>query len=329
MDEMNVDLRTARRRFSLVGFAFSALIAVALLAQVGLLLAEKLIWGDAEPAGGASWWMWLQTFLPMYLLAFPACMLLFKVGIPASPIPRRSLTLKEFLTLIPICFCLMYGGNLVGTVLSMLLSGGQAVNTVQEYAMDQSFLKVLMMAILAPLLEELICRKLLIDRIGCYGEKLTVLLSGLIFGLLHQNLFQFFYAFALGSVFGFVYLRTGKLRYTVILHAIVNFLGAVVAPAVLSLVDMEAIEKLSTGEATVEQLLSILPGYLILMTYSGILMGLSVFGVVLLILKLRRLTWNPTAAQLPRKQGLKAAFLNVGMILYIVICLIMTVLALF
>ena len=36
MDEMNVDLRTARRRFSLVGFAFSALIAVALLAQVGL-----------------------------------------------------------------------------------------------------------------------------------------------------------------------------------------------------------------------------------------------------------------------------------------------------
>ena len=149
------------------------------------------------------------------------------------------------------------------------------------------------MVILAPLLEELICRKLLIDRTVRYGEKLSVLMSGLIFGLLHQNLFQFFYAFALGSVFAYVYVRTGRIRYTIILHAIVNFLGAVVAPAVLSVLNMDALEKLEAGEISVELLMEILPGYLVLMAYSTVLMGLSVFGLVLLILKLRgKLLWK-------------------------------------
>lgn len=328
MDELNVDLRTAKRRFSMVGFAFVALVAAAILAQLLLLAVEKLIWGEAEPAAGASWWMWLQTFVPMYLVAFPVCFLMLRLGVPARAPERRSLTVRQFLMAIPICFCLMYGGNLVGTLLSLLLSGGTAVNAVQEYAMDQSPLKILVMVILAPLLEELICRKLLIDRIGRYGEKLTVLLSGLIFGLLHQNLFQFFYAFALGAVFAYIYIRTGKLRYTVILHAIINFMGSVIAPFVLSLLDMDAVNRLAGGQGSMEELLAILPGYLVLMAYSGVLLGLSVFGLVLLILKARRLPWKITAEQLPRQQALKAAFVNVGMIVYIALCLVMTVLAL-
>jgi hypothetical protein len=223
----------------------------------------------------------------------------------------------------------MYGGNLVGTVLSMLLSGGQAVNGIQEFAMDQSPLKILVMVVLAPLLEELICRKLLIDRIGQYGEKLAVLMSGLIFGLLHQNLFQFFYAFALGAIFAYIYIRSGKLRYTVIFHAIINFMGAVIAPFVTSLVDWEAIEQLGTGqEIQPEQMLEILPGYLAMQAYTMVLIGLSILGLVLLIIKLRKLDWTPMPRQLPRKEALKAAFVNAGMIVYIVLCLIMMVLAL-
>lgn len=326
MDETQARLRGTRRSYCVAGFSFVLLFAVANLAQLAMeLVFRGPQWNWLTKY---SWWTWVSAFAPMYLFAFPAGILLLHV-IPGKAPEDQRLTPKQFWTLIPICFCLMYAGNLVGTLLSLLLSGGQAVNQIEDLAMDHSPLKILVMVILAPVLEELICRKLLIDRTVRYGEKLSVLMSGLIFGLLHQNLYQFFYAFALGSLFAYVYVRTGRVRYTMILHAIVNFLGSVVAPAIVSLVDMEAINELSAGNASIELLMEILPGYAVLMLYSMALMGVSVFGLVLLIIKARRLVWKEAAQQLPRKMSLKAAFLNAGMIVYILICLIMTVLALF
>jgi membrane protease YdiL (CAAX protease family) len=326
MEENTLQTRGVKRSLSVVGFAFSVLIAVALAAQFAILLVPKLLGLDA--LSQKSWWTWVCASVPMYLFAFPACCLMLHI-LPGKAPESQKLTVRQFLTLIPISFCLMYAGNLVGTLLSLALSGGQAQNAIAEYAMDQSPFKILVMVILAPLLEELICRKLLIDRTVRYGEKLSVLMSGLIFGLLHQNLFQFFYAFALGSLFAYVYVRTGRVRYTVILHAIVNFLGAVVAPAVISLLNMDAINELAEGEASMELLIEILPGYLVLMAYGTVLLGLSVLGLVLLILKRRKLVWKETEQQLPGKLALKSAFMNVGMIVYILICLVMIVLALF
>lgn len=324
MEERISPLRSVRKSFSVVGYAFALLIAVATTVKLAFLtLPEVMGWDGLTEQ---SWWTWVCASAPMYLFAFPACFLMLRI-LPGQAPEQHKLSLKQFLTLIPICFCMMYAGNLIGTFLSMLLSGGNAVNALNDYAMDDSPLKILVMVILAPLLEELICRKLLIDRIACYGEKLSVLMSGLIFGLLHQNLFQFFYAFALGSLFGYVYIRTGRLRYSVILHTGINFLGAVVAPAVLSLLNMDAINELAEGTVSIELLLEILPGYTVLMTYATILLGVSVFGLVLLILKLRHLTWKET--QFAFKPTLKASILNVGMIVYSVVCLLMIVLALF
>jgi len=324
MEEQVLQLRSARKSFSVIGFAFTLLIAVATVAQLAFVLIPKFMGWDGLTE--QSWWIWVCASAPMYLFAFPACCLMLLIVPGQTPEPHK-LTPKQFLTLIPMCFCMMYAGNLIGTVLSMILSGGNAVNALNDYAMDNSPLKILVMVILAPLLEELICRKLLIDRTAHYGEKLSVLMSGLIFGLLHQNLFQFFYAFALGSLFAYVYIRTGRIHYTIILHAFINFLGAVVAPAVLSLLNMDAINELAEGNISPELLMEILPGYLVLMIYATALLGMSVFGLVLLILKLRRLTWK--GGLLPFKAALKPALLNAGMIVYSLICLVMIVLALF
>ena len=185
------------------------------------------------------------------------------------------------------------------------------------------------MVILAPLVEEWICRKLLIDRIGCYGEKLSVLMSGLIFGLLHQNLFQFFYAFAVGCLFAYVYVRTGRIWYTVVLHAIVNFLGAVVAPVIMSLSPEETTAETVTEMVNLGDSLKELLSALLVSAYGMCLLGFSIFGLVLIIRQRKKLAWNESDNQLSRKQAMKAAFLNAGMIIYVIICLAMTVLALF
>ena len=323
MDETSVQLRSARRSYSIIGFGFVALIAVAFAAQFGLAYLPVI--PGLEDLSEKFWWNWIVTFVPMYLLAFPACCLILKC-IPAQVLEQKSLTKKQFWMLIPICFCLTYAGNLVGTLLSLIFSGGEAMNPLNDYAMDQSPLKILVMVILAPLLEELICRKLIIDRTVRYGEKVSVLMSGLIFGLLHQNLFQFFYAFAVGCLFAYVYVRTGRLRYTVALHAIINFLGAVIAPLILSVMPEDALTGMITENALPGDMKELLAMTLV-SGYSMLQMGLAVFGLVLLILKRRSLIWEEK--QLPETASLKAALLNVGMILYTAICLIMMVLVLF
>lgn len=217
----------------------------------------------------------------------------------------------------------MYGGNLIGTGLSMLLSGGKAENAVAEVAMDQSFLKVLVMVILAPLVEEYICRKQIIDRTRQYGEKTAVLLSGLTLALLHQNFFQFFYAFGLGLIFAYIYTRTGKLRYSVVFHMIINFMGSVVAPWILTLVDLDALSNLDPN-ATDAELMGVLgqflPGFALYMLYALFLMGMALAGLILLILKFRKLIWHPAAEELPKGTAFKTVYLNVGMVIYVLLC---------
>jgi membrane protease YdiL (CAAX protease family) len=328
MEEKRYRLSHLRRSFSLIGFAFSLLIAVAFAVQLAfVVVSRRLGFGGLK---NQSWWSWVCIAVSMYLFAFPACFLLLR-KLPAEPPEKHSLTVKQFLTLIPICFCLMYGGNLLGNWLSGILSGGNAVNSLDSYVMDTGFLKILVMVLLAPLLEELICRKLVLDRIACYGEKISVLMSGLIFGLLHQNLFQFFYAFALGCLFGYVYIRTGRIRYTIILHTMINFLGAVVAPALINMLSSDAMTVIMSepdaANLTTEIMMEAAPALLVLSLYSTALIVLSVLGLALLIIKYRQLTWKEPP--LPFSLALRGSFLNFGMIFYSLICLTATLLDLF
>ena len=330
MDELTYDLAPAKKTFSRVGFALCAIIVISTVLQVLFLTVPELIWGSDNWLSTSSWGMWITTFVPIYLVAIPVGILIMG-KLPAQAPQVNRLEGKRFFVFLPICFCLMYGGNIIGTFLSLILSSGQAQNTVAEYAMDNNPLKVLVMVILAPLLEEYVCRKQIIDRTRQYGEKTAVFLSALCFGLLHQNLFQFFYAFALGLVFAYIYTRTGRLRYTVLLHSIVNFMGSVVAPWILSLLNTDAFNRLDPN-ATTDELLAlyakILPGLAVSMLYSTFLMGMSIAGLVLLIVRRKRAVWEEAENQLPKGSRFKTVYLNAGMLLYILLCLSSFVLAL-
>ena len=74
----------------------------------------------------------------------------------------------------------------------------------------------------APVFEELIFRKLMLDRLAPYGEKTAIFFTALIFGMAHQNGMQFFLAFFIGLLFAVIYLHTGRIIYSMILHCIIN-----------------------------------------------------------------------------------------------------------
>ena len=330
MDESTYELSPARKTFSRIGLALSAILVIATLCQLLWFAVPTAIWGEDNGVSASSWWLWLGTIVPLYLIAIPVGLLILR-KLPAQAPEDHKLGAEKILVLLPICFCLMYSGNLIGNFLSMLLSGGTAQNAVLDYAMDTNPLKVVVMVILAPLLEEYVCRKQIIDRTRQYGEKTAVFLSALVFGLLHQNLFQFFYAFGLGLVFAYIYVRTGRLRYPVLLHGIINFMGAVVAPWILSLIDMEALAAMDPNappEQVMALLQQILPGLMLMTLYSMLLIGMSIAGLVLIVTKRHQLIWKEAPAQLPEDTAAKTVYLNVGMILYILLCVASFVLAL-
>ena len=327
MDEQLPDSKILRRTYSYVGVCYTVLLIVSTIAQLATAWMPYWIGGAQNALSQTPWWTWVCMTLPLYAVAMPLCYLMMR-RLPAEAPEKHPLSARQILALIPICVCVMYAGNLVGSLLSLLLSGGEAQNAVAELAMDNHPLKFVMMVIAAPVFEELICRKVLLDRVKQYGELLSAVMSGAIFGLLHQNFFQFFYAFGLGFVFSWIYLRCGRIVVSMLFHMGINFLGAVVAPAVVSLVDLEALEALNIATVTAEQLIQILPGYLLLLAYSFMMIALSVTGLIVFLYNRKHLTWQPTAWDLPLKTTLKPSLLNIGMIVYILSCAAMFVFSL-
>ena len=83
---------------------------------------------------------------------------------------------------------------------------------------------------IAPVCEELLFRRLLLERLRPYGERFALWASALCFGLFHGNFSQFFYACAIGVLFAGVVLKTGRLRQAMLLHALINFVGTGLIP---------------------------------------------------------------------------------------------------
>ena len=223
----------ARRQFSRIGLMFLVGTALIYGVQFGASAIANAI--NPDLLSSTSYAL-LIVMIPMYVIAMPIMALLIK-RIPAVTLPKKHMTFGQWLIAFLMCYGAMYVSNYTGLILTQLISilkGSPVTNTMLEVATSSNlWVNLFIMVLCAPVAEELIFRKLLIDRLAQYGEGVAVLFSGLMFGLFHGNLNQFVYAFVLGLCFGFIYVKTGNIRYTIGLHMLVNFLGSVLGVAIL------------------------------------------------------------------------------------------------
>lgn len=86
--------------------------------------------------------------------------------------------------------------------------------------------------VLAPLSEELVCRGVVLRLAGKVSAKFWVanVIQALGFGILHGNLVQGIYAFALGLVLGALYGRFRNIWLCMLLHAVMNASSMLVEP---------------------------------------------------------------------------------------------------
>lgn len=310
----------ARKRFSSVGMACF----VILIVSSGIQIAAAVLTGVFAPQiYEASWFMWVLTFAPIYFIAVPIGLLMMK-RIPKEQLEQRRMSAGQLAVCLIMCICIMYVGNLLGNMVMMLIqtnAGISVPNMLEAYVFgDGMALKIICIVFLSPIIEELVFRKQIIDRLHRYGEGVAIFASALLFGLFHGNLYQFFYAFGLGLMLAYVYVRTGRLRYSVILHMIINLLGSVIGPWFVQGLDLEAMQNMnSLSPQALGSLLT--PQFLLYMMYVLALFVCTIAGFVLLIVKRKSFFLKQTNEQLPKTRRFKTVFLNPGMILMLIACL--------
>ena len=88
------------------------------------------------------------------------------------------------------------------------------------------FLLVLMSTVAVPaLVEEFACRGIVLGMLQKYGDGFAIMVSSIIFGLIHGNFEQMPFAFLVGLVLGFIRIKTGSLWICCLVHAFNNFIS--------------------------------------------------------------------------------------------------------
>ena len=90
---------------------------------------------------------------------------------------------------------------------------------------------LLSVSIYAPLFEEWLCRGIVLR--GLLNNNMSpskaIIISSVFFAILHMNPWQAIPAFLLGSLFGYVYYKTGSLKLTMLMHCVNNTMAALLS----------------------------------------------------------------------------------------------------
>lgn len=246
-------------------------------------------------------------------------------AVPAAPaeVPYRF-GFGKWLKAFAIGIFFMYTGNIVGTLLASLLGGAAAAQNPLTNLMSGSSvaLQLLVTCILAPIFEEFIFRRCLIDRLRRHGEKLAIATSAVCFGLFHGNLQQFIYAMLLGFVLGYVYTRTGKLRYTILLHMAINTMGNLASILLLRSGIMEMIDPAdpAAAEAVIAQHPEMAGKLAVVGLFLIVILLLFITGLVLFLLSIKKLIFRPAEEELPQGTAFRTVWFNAGMAVFVLLC---------
>lgn len=318
--------KAARRNFSKLGFIYVAGIVVLYV----LVYAIKQVILGLNPAilDDSDLSLLLLSILPMYLAVFPLIVVLLKKSVPAVKPRKRRMSAGQYILALIVCIGLAYASNFVGILITTI------VGLIRQTTVDNSILSVatnvspitilFYMVILAPIMEEFMFRKMIVDHTMQYGKGISILLSGLMFGLFHGNLNQFVYAFSIGCFLAFIYVRTGNLKITISMHMFFNFMGGFVATNLLKYLHLDEYMAALESGSDVGAAMSVIGDNLLAwgcyLLFVLFVFGTTITGVVLFIVfacqKRFRLTEDSPNA-LEKGKRLSAVVLNPGMLVYI------------
>lgn len=288
-----------------VGIRYALFALIGMPFQIVIALIMKRVCPEFLTENSAN----ISLILPIVLLdiiGFPLLLLLLK-KLPKGETEKGKLGMGGFIQCLFVCYFLAFIGMIIGTAVSNAI-GVSEVNIADVIVGSSVLPRVLYVGILAPIFEELIFRKLLIDHLLPRGKFFAIIVSALSFGLFHGNLNQFFFATLLGLVFGYVYVKTGKIYYSMGFHFIINMTTTVVVTLITMKYDLESAE-----------------GIMLLGLYGMYFLIMTVAGAVVFFVKYKKITLIEDTDGLTRGGSFKAAFTSPGLWTFYAVCIFMFV----
>ena len=289
-----------RKVLSRAGLSLSLMAAVILLST---FLIELFVEKKMPEIADSDWYVWAVTAITVVGIGLPT----FFFSIKTIPATKKKEIVKlrffQFVVLFFISMAALYISSMFGSIINFIITaikGGNIINPAQEAILGGNLLiSFVYAALVAPVVEEIIFRKLLLDKLRRFGDLPAILLSGFAFGLFHMNLAQFFYAAALGIIFAYITVRTNTIRYSILLHILINLTGATIAPLVIQSGNMLFV--------------------ILLVTWMFTCVGV---GILFFVLNRKNILLIKAEVPIVKKS---IYFLNFGTILFTLICLVMTV----
>jgi len=302
-DDRKKQNKDTKKLFSNIGLVLFTMVFIVEVIQI---IFYKIVSQAAPEFLDKTWMPWAYVVVGFYITAFPVyCVLMKRIPSVQKGEPKH-MKVGNVIAMFFICMATMYLFNYLTLAINYfigLLKGGAVGNPIGEVIASSNMLYNFIFAgVIAPIIEEIVFRGILLDKLRCYGDKTAIWVTALAFGLFHLNLSQFFYATALGIVFAYIAVKTNRIKYTIILHVSVNILGSVVMPGMVA-----------TGNE-------------IIIMVAGVMVLVILFtGVVLFLIKKKHVILEEGTQPIDPTVRKRTIYGNFGMMCFLILCFVLIV----
>lgn len=144
---------------------------------------------------------------------------------------------SEVILLIPICMMVCIIGNFATGFISVFFDSLFGIEFTQpedngEYTTAGGvLLSVLLTAVVPALVEEFAIRGVVLQSLRKYGDGFAIVMSSVVFALMHGNMVQIPFAFIAGLALGYAVIKTGSMWTGIIIHFLNNLIAVVTVTA--------------------------------------------------------------------------------------------------
>ena len=331
--EDKINLRSTYQSYALSAAAF-------LGAGIVLRMLASLAFNQfTSPEVYEKWnvtFSFINDLVCLYLVSFGLFLFLNRKAQKVTPEQNR-ISAGKFLLYVLILFGINGFGAFIGSFVNGLVvrmigvSAGSAQVT-QSMALNSSvILRMVVFGLVAPFVEEIVFRKVLIDRTLKYGEWCAIFVSAFMYALFQGSFSLFFYALLMGGLLAYIYIRTGKAWVVIALHTIMNLFNYVLTFFMQRFANAESLNEIellkeeyeNTGNAALlaqaEEIGErIKPQLVVYTVWSYVVGGICLVGLIVWVVLLIRKKFKLEYTENEVYKGQRFAIGNIGMLVYIV-----------
>lgn len=140
----------------------------------------------------------------------------------------QNLSIADVLRIVLMTFCIIPAISLISS-LSTFVVENHASNAISYTLSNPLWINLIVMAVIPAVCEEYLFRGLIFNGYKKKNPLKAMLMSSLLFGLIHMNVSQFLYATVMGFLFCILNFATGTLMASILAHCFFNGYNVIMA----------------------------------------------------------------------------------------------------